>query len=60
MKNEKNLTQKQNLVEEFNLHYYQLSSKKNSGRRAGKKQSKLAKLLSYLADLNAGFPLSGA
>jgi hypothetical protein len=60
MKNVKNLTAKQHLVEEFNLHYYQLNMQKRNAERPEKRQSKLSKLFSYLANLDAGFPLSGA
>jgi len=60
MKNAKNFSPKRNLVEEFNLHYYQLNMQKEHGGRTEKKQSKLSKLFSFLANLDAGFPLSGA
>jgi len=59
MKNPKDIPPKQHLVEEFNLHYYQLSSRKISRKQDAKKQSKLSKLFSTLTSLDTGFHLSG-
>jgi len=60
MENVLNIAQVPAVAEEFEKHYQESDAKKFVAEQQAKKQSRLSKLLAYLANLETGFPLSGA